>query len=48
MSLFIHPKQFNNFSSIDTKSDSDAVNFAFEYSKIKDEDVFRIGIGSSK
>ena len=46
MSLFIHPKQFNNFSSIDTKSDSDAMNFAFEYVKDKNgEHTFLIGVG---
>lgn len=46
MALFIHPKQFNNFSTIDTKSDSDAMNFAFEYVKDKNgEHTFLIGIG---
>lgn len=46
MALFIHPKEFNKFSSIDTKSDSDAMNFAFEYVKDKNgEHTFLIGVG---
>ena len=46
MSLFIHPKQLITLALFDTKSDSDAMNFAFEYVKDKNgEHTFLIGIG---